>query len=198
MRTELATLIGSRICHDLISPIGAIGNGVELLGLTNQSGDSGPEMDLISESVENANARIRFFRIAFGSPSSKHTIGRQEVLSVLAASARGGRLNYFWQIDDEQPRVDVQIAFLLLQCFESALPLGGDVHIHTEGKKWLLKAQGPRLMVTPALWSSLTDPQQVVEHTPAQVQFALLPLVLAEVGKTLEISVLGDTINAQF
>jgi histidine phosphotransferase ChpT len=61
---DLAALIGSRICHDLISPIGAIGNGVELL-LMEASG-KGPELSLISESVAAANARIRFFRVAFG------------------------------------------------------------------------------------------------------------------------------------
>ncbi|MEO0403208.1 MAG: histidine phosphotransferase, partial [Pseudomonadota bacterium] len=61
---NLAALIGSRICHDLISPIGAINNGLELLGMSDQR--DGPEIDLISESVENASARIRFFRIAYG------------------------------------------------------------------------------------------------------------------------------------
>ena len=59
--TELAALIGSRICHDLVSPIGAIGNGVELLAM---AGAAGPEVRLIAESVAAANARIRFFRIA--------------------------------------------------------------------------------------------------------------------------------------
>ena len=62
MQPDLAALVGSRICHDLISPIGAIGNGVELLALTD--GDTGAEMELISESVQNASARIRYLRIA--------------------------------------------------------------------------------------------------------------------------------------
>ncbi len=87
MSTDLATLIGSRICHDLISPIGAIGNGVELLAMTGSAGDVSPELDLISQSVENANARIRYFRISFGATSSSQIMGRQEVLSVLSASA---------------------------------------------------------------------------------------------------------------
>jgi histidine phosphotransferase ChpT len=63
-RTDLTALVGSRICHDLVSPLGAIGNGVELLGLTGIA--PSPEMALIVESVENANARLRFFRIAYG------------------------------------------------------------------------------------------------------------------------------------
>ena len=57
---NLAALIGSRICHDLISPIGAINNGLELLGMSDAR--EGPELELISESVGNASARIRFFR----------------------------------------------------------------------------------------------------------------------------------------
>ena len=65
MTDNIAALIRSRICHDLISPIGAIGNGVELLTMSASAGGS-PELDLIADSVHNANARIRFFRIAYG------------------------------------------------------------------------------------------------------------------------------------
>ena len=66
--TKLTALVASRICHDLISPIGAIGNGVELLTMES-GGTLRPEFALISESVANANARIRLFRIAFGAAS---------------------------------------------------------------------------------------------------------------------------------
>ena len=68
---DLAALISSRICHDLISPIGAINNGLELLGMSGQSLDT-PEMSLINESVQNASARIRFFRIAYGAASEQN------------------------------------------------------------------------------------------------------------------------------
>ena len=51
---HIAALLGSRICHDLISPIGAISNGVELMQMS--GADSSPELALISESVESANA----------------------------------------------------------------------------------------------------------------------------------------------
>lgn len=61
---DIAALVSARICHDLISPIGAIGNGVELLMLDKAA--ASPEMDLISESVTQASARIRFFRLAYG------------------------------------------------------------------------------------------------------------------------------------
>ena len=78
-RPDLAALIGSRICHDLISPIGAISNGVELMEMTQT--DMGPEFELISESVANANARVRLFRIAFGAADPGIEIASAEIVS---------------------------------------------------------------------------------------------------------------------
>jgi histidine phosphotransferase ChpT len=89
-RPDLSALIGSRICHDLISPIGAIGNGVELMLM--DGGAKSPELALISESVANANARIRFFRIAFGAAGGDTRIARTEVHTVLTEITKGSRL----------------------------------------------------------------------------------------------------------
>lgn len=80
-KPDLTALLGSRICHDLISPIGAIGNGLELLMMDGSS--TSPEMVLISESVAHADARIRFFRVAYGMAQADHRIGKAEVQSVL-------------------------------------------------------------------------------------------------------------------
>ena len=85
---DLAALLGSRICHDLISPLGAIGNGVELMLL--EGGRHSPEMALISESVAHASARIRFFRVAFGTGSAEQRMGRPEVASILTDITRAG------------------------------------------------------------------------------------------------------------
>ena len=74
---DFAALIGSRICHALISPVGAINNGIELIQMTTPS--LGPEMAMISERLTNASARIRFFRIAFGA-AGEQLVGRQEVI----------------------------------------------------------------------------------------------------------------------
>jgi histidine phosphotransferase ChpT len=196
MRPDLAALVGSRICHDLISPLGAIGNGVELMALTD--GNTDAEMALIAESVANANARIRFFRIAYGSAAVEQMVGRSEVLSVLAASARGGRFTYFWQVEGDQPRRDVRAAFLLLQCFESAFPLGGDIHVTMQGDTWELTAQGDRLKIDAPLWDSLTKPRSRHEHTAAEVQFALLPKVLSDNRRTLAVEYGENRIRATF
>lgn len=197
MNADLAALIGARICHDLISPIGAIGNGVELLTMSAPAGAS-PELDLIAESVRNANARIRFFRIAYGAASKDHIIGRQEVISVLTATAQGGRFTYFWKIEADQSRQLVRIAFLLLQCLETAMPLGGEILVVKDGEQYVITGSGPRLIIDTVLWDSLTNPNVQFDHKAAQVQFALVPSVIADAGRELTISHDAHSITVRF
>ncbi|MDZ4088018.1 MAG: histidine phosphotransferase family protein [Tabrizicola sp.] len=189
-KPDLAALIASRICHDLISPIGAIGNGVELLAM--EPGGTRPEMALISESVANANARIRFFRICFGQASSDQRIARSEVASILGDLSRGGRVGYAWTSPTDLSRREVRLVFLLLQCLESALAYGGKVSVMRNDTGWQVQAEAPRLKVDPALWEVLTEPRAPAEIGAAQVHFALVPDELARQGRRL-ITEIGET-----
>ncbi|MEO1640613.1 MAG: histidine phosphotransferase family protein [Pseudomonadota bacterium] len=196
MQPDLAALVGSRICHDLISPIGAIGNGVELLALTD--GDTGAEMELINESVQNASARIRYFRIAYGAATEDQLISRSEVLSILSANARGGRFNYIWQVEGDQPRSIVRCAFLMLQAIETVLPLGGDINISDMHGRWSMRAEGPRYRVDEPVWENLRKPDPTFVHTAAQVQFALLPSVMAQASRSIQFTAADDHFTASF
>ncbi|SEP61595.1 histidine phosphotransferase family protein [Thalassovita taeanensis] len=191
---ELTALIGSRICHDLISPIGAIGNGLELMQMNRTGSD--PELALISESLENANARIRFFRIAFGLASEGQSAAAIEVRRVLADLSRGSRLRYLWQSDDDCPRYELRAVFLALLCLETALPYGGEVRI-SSGAGWRIEGHGPRLRLQENLWQNLTG-QTATSVSPAEVQFALLPLLVAEMERELSVEIADDRISLAF
>ncbi|MFZ0100200.1 MAG: histidine phosphotransferase family protein [Gemmobacter sp.] len=168
---DLAALIGSRICHDLISPIGAIGNGVELLMMSPEA--QGPELALIAESVASANARIRFFRIGFGHSAPDQRIGRPEVTSVLADLTRGSRLAIDWDGPVDLPRSEVKLAFLLLMCLESALPYGGEITVSATGQAWSMTARAAKTKVDPDLWTELTASSTDSRLGAAHVHFAL-------------------------
>jgi histidine phosphotransferase ChpT len=172
-RPDLAALVGSRICHDLISPIGAIGNGVELMLM--EGAAKGPEMALITESVGHANARIRFFRVAFGASGAEQRIGRSEVQSVISDMTHGGRVQIDWESPADLPRRDVKLVFLLILCLESALPYGGQVQVDRSEARWMLRATAPKLKVDESLWEGLINPAALTEISPAQVQFLLVP-----------------------
>lgn len=90
---RVAELICSRLCHDLISPISAINNGIELIA---EVGDEArPDADLlIAESARNANRRLRMFRYAYG--LAGQDVGLDEIRSVTVAYFDGGKITIDW------------------------------------------------------------------------------------------------------
>ncbi|MEL6168548.1 MAG: histidine phosphotransferase family protein [Pseudomonadota bacterium] len=196
IRHDLNALLGSRICHDLISPLGAIGNGVELLAMSGITG--APEIALISESVENANARIRFFRVAFGAASSGQQIGRGEVAAILRDMTKGGRLEIDWQPKDDLPRADVKLAFLLLQCLETSMPWGGRITVVIDKAGWHVLGAAEKMKIDPALWDIVIDPNATLELTSAHVHFALVPDAARRAGRSVAIELKDAAVAARF
>lgn len=192
-QTDIAALLGSRICHDLISPIGAIGNGVELLMM--EGGTPSPELALIAESVAAATARIRFMRVAFGMTGDQR-LGRAEIAKILADNSQGARVCVDWQPIADVSRAEVKLAFLGIMCCETALAFGGKVTVGNEGGKWRVHAHGERLRVDPALWDNLSKPQP--DLTPAQVHFALFSKEAAQQKRRLMVEISEKDIRLTF
>jgi len=178
---DLVALVGSRICHDLINPLGAVGNGLELMQLSGQ-GDSA-EFGLVADSAARATARIRFFRIAFGTAPPGASLSRREIAEVLDDWYRGGRTAVVWGPSAEVPRAEVRLAFLAVLCVEMALPLGGEIAVAWNGHDWHLSAQGPRAVAATPAWAHLVGRGARFEPTPAEVHFVLLRLALDEAGR---------------
>ena len=193
---NLAALIGSRICHDLTSPIGAIANGLELMQMSGAA--LTPEVALISESVENANARIRFFRVAYGMASPQQAMGRAEVVSILKAVAQGGRVSYHWGPLDDIARTEVRLAFLAVQCLETAMPYGGRITLTRDGDSWIISGDADKLRALPALWSSLATPGRALDISASEVQFALLPVLLGDAGRHVSLQMTEQSIQMRF
>lgn len=194
--TELNALIGSRICHDLISPLGAIGNGVELLSMSGMP--TAPEITLIAESVENANARIRFFRIAFGAANSTSMIGNAEVRRVLSDLYRGNRISVDWRPQEDTLRLEAKLAFLILQCFESALPWGGKVAVTRSGETWSIFGTSDRLKVEKDLWSLFSPKAPAVEVSASNVHFALVAPTADTASRQVKTSISNNAISISF
>lgn len=196
----LASLIGSRICHDLISPIGAIGNGLELIEMGASGGMvslDGPEMDLITQSVKNANDRIRFFRVAFGIASENQIMSHTEIQKLLDGVTSGGRIIADWHPSGDFQRKEVKAIFLAFQCLESAMAFGGHVAFSKEDTSWQITASGDNLKTDAALWEMLKNPTDSYP-APANVQFALLRPALADVGRLLQQTVSPKAITLRF
>jgi histidine phosphotransferase ChpT len=195
-KADLAALVASRICHDLISPIGAIGNGVELLQMDTAAGN--PEMSLISQSVDQANARIRFFRVAFGPATPDQRMARAEVQGILSDLAASTRVKHEWLGPTDLFRRDVRLGLLMILCLESALPYGGTIRFDVLGNKNVLTGKSPKIRIAPDLWGMISDPAATVDVGSTSVHFALAAQALRALGHPVDLHFADDQIRIAF
>ncbi|MDM7458631.1 MAG: histidine phosphotransferase family protein [Paracoccus sp. (in: a-proteobacteria)] len=184
---ELAALVGSRLCHDLVSPLGAIGNGLELLQMSPEftTAAEGPEMSLISEAVAAARARIDSFRMAFGQATGDQRIA----LGQLRQLARNTPLHGRTEIDLNGPtdvaRADARMLLLAVMCMDHAMPRGGRVLIVHHQPGWQVVAECSRARIEPGLWAWIGAGGTPQTPRPGDVQFALLAHAAADAGRRL-------------
>jgi histidine phosphotransferase ChpT len=193
---DLTALVGSRICHDLISPLGAIGNGVELLAMS--GGQFGAELSLISRSVDNANARIKLFRVAFGAAEAGQMMATGEVAGILKAISEAGKVAFSLAATGDIPRQEAKLIFLSVQCLETALPYGGEVRIDREASAWNITAQADRLRDEPALWDIATGAVAANDLSASMVHFALIAQEIERQDRKLACDLGEDQIRLTF
>ncbi|MCA2010747.1 hypothetical protein LCM17_04565 [Cereibacter sphaeroides] len=164
---DFAALVGSRLCHDLVSPLGAIGNGVELMRMMQALT---PELELIEQAVESAQARVRLFRLAFGAAKEGQDVPAREFAEALAGLAVKGKVRVRTALPTPLPRPQVKRLALAALCAESALAFGGELAVGQDS----VCALSPRLKLDPALWEALERTEAPADMVPATVHFGLL------------------------
>lgn len=160
-------MVGSRLCHDLVSPLGAIGNGLELLDLTY---DSSPELQLMHFAVRSAQGRLRLFRLAYGVALPGQTARGSELSMALRALEASGRINVQVTVPEDSlmQRKAAKRLSLAVLCAETALAWGGDIVVSAEQ----VIARGKRLNIDTPLWDALSGTP--LRPDTATVHFALL------------------------
>ncbi|OAN75510.1 hypothetical protein A8B78_15960 [Jannaschia sp. EhC01] len=192
--TSLADLVASRLCHDLVNPLGAIGNGVELLEMTGKA--DGPEVELIRDAVRAAEARIRLFRLAFGGALPGQSTSLREAKLVVEGYFHQSRITAEWLATEDRSRQETKLGFLMLLCAETALPMGGNIRIGPDQMgHWQLEATGKRLNVDEDLWEVLRSgaPAHGRALRPADAQFPVLLQAAEALGMTVNYVVEAET-----
>ncbi|MCO6381980.1 histidine phosphotransferase family protein [Oceanicola sp. 502str15] len=180
---DLAVRVASRICHDLISPVGAIGNGVELLAMSGLKGS--PELGLVEESVRNAQGRIKFFRIAFGRADAGQGVSAAEIGGTLKEYFGGGRVQVDWPEPGPVARAELRAVFLAINCLEVELAYGGMITVQPLEGGWEVAALAPRMRGEESAWAALGGEAEGLN--PAMVQFLLLPMAVGVLGREIAI-----------
>ena len=146
---ELAALVSSRICHDVINPVSAISNGLEMLAEEPDEAMREAAMDLIRKSAAQASAKLQFARLAFGAAGSAGAeIDLRDAEKVAREFLAGsGKHQVTWQGPAVTlPKNKVKLLLNLVALGAVALPRGGVVNVEIEGTppdvSFIVKAKG--------------------------------------------------------
>ena len=176
---DLAALLCSRVCHDIISPVGAINNGLELL---DEGGADADAMNLIRASARNASARLQFARIAFGAAGSAGmVIDTGDAESVATAFLRNEKPDFEWTgARWLLPKNNVKLLLNLILVANAAIPRGGKISVALDGSdtnpKFTVSSRGPMLRVPPKFLElhSGNGPQEAIDAHAVQPYYTLL------------------------
>lgn len=176
---DLVALVSSRICHDLINPMGAISNGIELLETIGKS--AGPELELVAESVANATARLNYFRIAFGQADAEAQLRNAILQKTIEDMFNGTRMRA--QVETRNlasSRRASRTMLLGVMCVDAAMPLGGDLHVRESDAGWDVTCTGSRVKMDTELWQGMSKGRLTRKVASAEVQFAAAAIAVRE------------------
>lgn len=148
----LASQLCSRLCHDLLSPVGALTNGLELM-----ADETDPEMrqrclELLEQSARTSANKLKFFRLAFGAAGGfGERVGIEEpraVIDALAEDAKRVEVNWALSVDS-LPKPAVKVMLNFAQMGLEALVRGGTLDIGAERRdgasEIVVRATGPKI-----------------------------------------------------
>ncbi len=159
---EFASLLCSRLCHDLLSPVGALNNGIELL-----ADEHDPEMrarclDLLGESARASANKLKFFRLAFGAAGgfADEVDTREARVAIEGLFGGDGRIQLGWMVDEPaMSKSALKVLLNLALIAGDALVRGGRLDVgverHESGIDIVVRAEGSRIVLDPELKRAL-------------------------------------------
>ena len=132
---DFAALLVSRVCHDLVSPVGAVVNGLEVLEDETDIAMRADALRLVAQSAEQAAARLQFARLAFGAAGSAGAeLDLAEVGRIVAGLLQGGKVEMVWRAGAVNwPKDWAKLLMNTILVAADCLPRGGRVTVEASG-----------------------------------------------------------------
>lgn len=198
---DLAALLCSRLCHDLLSPVGALTNGLELL-----ADERDPDMrqrcfELLEQSAKISADKLKFFRLAFGAAGgfgeSVPVDEAKAVTEALVESAKRVELN--WALSaDRLPKGAVKVLLNFAQIGLEALVRGGTLDVGAESRdgasEIVVRASGPRIAFDETIGRALEGKLAAGELTSRTSAAHMLSMLAAQAGGGLQYMLSSDAL----
>lgn len=183
---DFAALLVSRVCHDLVSPVGAVVNGLEVLEDETDLAMRADALRLVAASAEQAAARLQFARIAFGAAGSAGAeLDMAEVGRIMMGLLKGGKVELVWEaLSVNWPKDWAKLLMNTVLAAADCLPRGGRVTVETTDKglapSFRITAAGTIVRLMPESESALLgEPAGMLDGRSIQ------PYLTYQLAKTL-------------
>lgn len=198
---DLASLLCSRLCHDMLSPVGALSNGLELL-----VEEKDPEMrqrcfELLEQSAKASADKLKFFRLAFGAAGgfgdSVPVNEARALIDALAGSNGRVAVNWMFGVDSlAKPAVKTLLNLALIGL--DSLVRGGTLDIgaevHGQAIEIVVRAAGQRVAFDPAVGQALEGTLPAVELTSKTAPAAMVQQLAESVGGGVQVHVTAESL----
>ena len=200
-QTDLAALLCSRLCHDMLSPVGALSNGLELLADETDEEMRKQCVDLLEQSAKISTDKLKFFRLAFGAAGgfgeAVPVEEAQEVVAALAADAKRVQLN--WAIAESSlPKPAIKVLLNLSQIALDALIRGGTLDIGAERRdgnvEIVARATGDRIAFDEAIGKALQGELADADISSRTAAAHMIALLAKETGGGLQYALSDDAL----
>ena len=191
---ELAAFIAGKLCHDFISPAGAIMSGLDLLEDPTAQDMRDDAMSLIRQSAKKLVAHVHFARVAFGAVTTSEQFASAELRSLVGNLSEGARAALDWRIDDSQTFTKAQARILINLAWMTlgALPTGGvaTITVRREDHRLLVigSAEGNRARLKPEALTGLKGERLTEGLTGQWIQPYWLWLAVTEAEGRLDVA----------
>ena len=194
---DLASLLCSRLCHDLLSPVGALSNGLELL-----AEEKDPEMrkrcmELLEQSARTSADKLKFFRLAYGAAGGfGENISINEPKALVAGNAR---ITLGWALGAAAlPKPAVKVMLNLAHIAIDALVRGGTLDIGAEQRdgasEIVVRAAGPKIAFDPVIGRALDGQLAATELTSRTAPAHMIQQLAASTGGGLQFALSDDAL----
>lgn len=194
---RVAELLTSRLCHDLVGPIGAVGNGLELLS-DDEFGMAEDAMKLTASSARQASNILQFFRLAYGMAGARVGADYSQLRDLSAGLLETSRTRLEWatvQAPEGAPDCLAKVVLNMVALGQEALPRGGRLRVEIDSRggnvEARVTAEGQDAHLRPEALAGLSDSVNLAEMTPRGVHSYFTRLVARRCGSDLIVETPG-------
>ena len=197
--TRASEILISKICHDLVSPVGAVNNGIEFLA---DMGAEGLEdgLGLIQHSAKQASVRLQLFRMCYGAGGSDSKVTGKMIYETFQNYIEGTKVSMEWDLMNAMPDFDPPAGYMktllnIMVMAHESMPKGGVVKVDTDGDTMVVMGVGDTVKLKEGALEGVRGDLAIDDLTPKAIHGYITKAYAELFGFTLDTKLSENSIH---